>query len=95
MKVQSTPEKGTKRTFLNLGAAWQNDSGMINVIVDAEKNRKQNKATGMGYKLFVVPVDGAGDCDFDEALEISKFTVKPSDNQSNERAPTHSVFTWE
>lgn len=94
MKVQSTETDG-KRVFVSLGAGWQNESGNINIIVDPDKNRKNNKASGLGYKLYAVPVDESGEVDFEAALEFTKLTVKQNPPGSSERAPSHSIFTWE
>jgi hypothetical protein len=93
MKVQSTGTDG-KRTWINFGACWEGEKG-INVIVDPDKNIKQNKATGTGWKMVLVPVGEDGENDYDNAVEIKKFGIKVNDTKGNSAAPSHSAYTWE
>ena len=81
--------------YFNFGVGWvMEDTGVLNCVVDATKNKKANK--GQGYKLFLVPVDGAGDPIEGGEIEVTKFRVKRQDRDANtpESAPDFSCYAW-
>ena len=60
--------------YFNFAVGWQNEeTGVLKLSVNHQKNARANK--DQGYKLFLVPVDGAGD-PVGEGIEVTNFNVK-------------------
>lgn len=94
MKTKRKPSKSTK-TFINFGAGWlKEEYNSINCTVDWKRNQKRNqKSTGVGYKMFLVPVDSTGELDEENMLEVKYFNVKEKDlTDAPEGAPTHDIY---
>ena len=92
---QKQPNKGDKpKRYFNFGVGWMNEGGVLTCYIDPKKNARANK--DQGYKLFLVPVDGAGDPS-GEGIEVSSFKVKQTERNSKtpESAPDYSAYTWE
>lgn len=86
--------KGTPPSqYFNFGVGWLTESGILNCMVNWKKNAKANKE--QGYKLFLVPVDGAGD-PIGEGEEITNFRIKQIErnDRTPETAPDYQVYSW-
>jgi hypothetical protein len=85
-------------TYYNFGSGWVSKTGeSINFTVDPTRNVKQNKKTGVGYKMFLVPVDATGEQDIDNAVEITAFAIKENDlskSPAGSNPPAYAAYAW-
>lgn len=94
--AQQKQQQGKKPSkYYNFGVGWfLEESGLINLIVNWEKNKKANK--GQGFKLFLVPVDETGNPS-EEGIEIKNFRIKQTDKGQGvpDTAPDYQAYAWE
>lgn len=91
---QQRPKGERPGKYFNFGVGWLTDSGILNCMVNWQKNARANN--GQAYKLFLVPVDGAGD-PVGEGQEVTNFRIKQTvrTDKTPETAPDYSVYSWE
>lgn len=91
---KSNKEKPSR--YFNFGVGWLSEqSGLLTFVVNWEKNKKSNN--GVGYKLYLVPVDETGNPLDEDSIEVKSFRVKETNktNKTPEKAPDYQVYAWE
>jgi hypothetical protein len=93
---QQRPKGERPSKYFNFGVAWlYEETGVLNCLVNWEKNKNANK--GVGYKLFLVPVDETGNPTGEGEKEITNFRIKQVERTPKmpENAPGYQIYSWE
>ena len=88
-------KKPSRYVTFGAGKVKLDDEGMIKVIslsIDPKFNSKNND--GQGYVVYAIPVDGAGEPQFNDAVPVNSFAVAPTgaDKQKYPNAPDFRAF---